>query len=70
MVIGEIAPKNLAIARTIALARAEPLDADLPDGRRASHPVLRRRVEPAPEARRIEPVAELAAGATTEDPST
>jgi len=28
MVIGEIAPKNLAIARTIALARAEPLDAD------------------------------------------
>lgn len=70
MVIGEIAPKNLAIARTIPLARAEPLDAGLPDGRRVSDPVLRRRVEPAPEARRVRARRGAGRRVTTEDPST
>ena len=42
MVLGELAPKNLAIARSEGLAKAlEPLHADLPGGLRADHPALR-----------------------------
>lgn len=68
MVIGELAPKNLAIARTIPLARA--LSRSTLVYLAVAGPVIRFFDAASNRLLRhlgIEPVAELAAGATTED---
>lgn len=68
MVIGELAPKNLAIARTVPLARA--LSRSTQAYLRVAGPVIRFFDSASNRLLRlfgIEPVAELVAGVTTED---
>ena len=69
MVLGELAPKNLAIARAGGAGPgAVPVDAGVPGGRRAGDPAVRRGRPTGCCARSgIEPVEELPQGATAED---